>query len=528
TYDIWGALTNGLSTHIIDNEIFLNAKILKSFISDNRITIAFITTAAFVALLEQDIAVFEDLRYVLVGGETMSTHHMNRFVEHNSHVQVMHMYGPTENTVFSTFHKVNKQHRGAIPIGRAVNNSTCYVLDKNLKPVMQGAEGILYVGGDGVSKGYLNNPEMTAQKFLANPYDSNDVLYDTGDLVRWNEDFDLEYVGRIDTQVKIRGFRIELGEIEHELTSISGIKAARVIVKQFAPTDKRLVGYFTAADTLNEEEVIEVLASRLPEYMVPTSLIQMDELPLNSNGKLDVSKLPDIAIKSKNTFEAPRNEIEEQLVQIWKDVLGIPIISINDNFFDLGGHSLKAMKVLHSLSKNFELKLTHLFKYPTIKELSVNLVYKKNNLLENFKRLKSTPIDEETKLKAQEKLTAYRQRYMLENMEVPGAPYLMKEVLLTGVTGFLGVHILSELLEHTQANVHILIRAENLNSAEQRVVQKLNYYFGTAYFNTYKNRINILAGDMSHPMLGQKAEVYTSLADKVDTIFNPAANVKHY
>lgn len=528
TFDIWGSLTNGLSLHIIDAELLLNAEQLKAYIEQNKITISFVITAAFIALVEQDVNVFNGLKYLLVGGEAVSTKHMNKILQHNRHTRIYNIYGPTENTVFSTAHLVTKNYIGAVPIGKPISNSTCYVLDKNQKLVIPGGEGVLYVGGDGVAKGYLNSPDLTRQRFVPNPYKPEELLYYTGDLVRWNEDYDIEFLGRVDTQVKIRGFRIELTEIENELINISGIREARVIVKKSQNEDKSLVAYYTATSKLDAGEIISILADKLPDYMIPAALMQMDTLPLNANGKLDLAKLPDPIILSKGTFEAPGNETEEQLVEIWKDVLGVSVVSVHDNFFDLGGHSLKAMKVLHKLSKNFEIKLTTLFKYPTIRELAQNLVYKKDNLLETFKRLKKAPLSEAVIREAEERKSWYKERIQKDSFNVPGVEQEIKDVLLTGSTGFLGIHLLFELLTNTSANVHALIRAENNAAAEARLLKKIAFFYGQQFYGQYAHRINVLAGEMAEPFLGLKADVYKMLADKIDTIVNPAANVKHY
>ena len=528
TLEIWSSLSNGLSLHIIDPELLLNAERLKSYIAENKITISFVTAAAFVTLIEQDVSVFDGLKCVMTGGEAMSTRHVNKLLKHNKHTRIVNLYGPTENTVASTSHLVYKPYTGAVPIGKPINNSSCYVLDKALTLVIPGGEGVLYVGGDGVAKGYLNSPELTSQRFIENPFKQGEILYNTGDLVRWNENYELEFLGRVDSQVKIRGFRIELSEIENELLNISGIREARVVVKKNQNEDKSLAAYFTAASKLDNAEIISVLTDKLPDYMIPSALIQLDALPLNNSGKLDMTKLPDPIILTKVSFEAPANEIEEQLLEIWKEVLGISMISVHDNFFDIGGHSLRAMKVLHKLSKDFEIKLTTIFNYPTIRELAQNLVYKKGNLIQTLRRIKVEPLSEANIRKAEEQKARYREKVKKDNFLIPGEEQLLKEVLLTGSTGYLGIHLLSELLINTAANVHVLIRAENEAAARERLEKKTNFFFGEKFFFRYAERIQILAGEMEKPFLGLSQEVYTTLSGKIDTILNPAANVKHY
>ncbi len=528
TFAIWGSLTNGLSMHIIDSELFLNAERLKTYIEENGITISFAITAAFIALVEQNAHVFDGLKYLLVGGEAMSTRHMNKMLEHNTHTRIYNIYGPTENTVFSTAHAVQKPYVGPVPIGKPISNSSCYVLDKKQRLSIPGGEGVLYVGGAGVAKGYLNSPALTAQRFIPNPFKEGELLYNTGDLVRWNEEYELEFLGRVDTQVKIRGFRIELTEIENELINISGVREARVVLKGEQQEDKNLVAYYTATSSFDPAELASILADKLPDYMIPSALMQMEALPLNANGKLDMAKLPDPLMLSKATFEAPANELEEQLADIWKEVLGISVVGVHDNFFDLGGHSLKAMKVLHKLSKDFEIKLTALFKYPTIRELAPKLVYKKGNLLETFRRLKKEPLSASAICKAEARKAWYRERVKQDNFPVPAAEQAIDEVFLTGSTGYLGIHLLYELLTTTTANINVLIRAKNDAAAKERLVKKINFFYGPDFYAQYAERISPLAGEMEKSFLGLQEEVYNGLAAKIDTIINPAANVKHY
>ncbi len=528
TLEIWSCLANGIPMHIIDSELLLNAERLKAYIAQNNITVSFVIAAAFVTLIEQDVTVFDNLKWVMTGGEAMSAKHVNKLLQHNKFTKIVNLYGPTENTVASTSHTVSRPYNGAVPIGKPINNSTCYVLDNKLKLVVPGGEGVLYVGGDGVAKGYLNSPELTEQRFVENPYKPGERIYNTGDLVRWNEDYELEFLGRADTQVKIRGFRIELSEIENELLNINGIKEARVVVKKNRQDDNSLTGYYTASSKLDQAEIASVLAGKLPDYMIPTALMQLEALPLNNSGKLDLAKLPDPVILSKVSFEAPANETEEQLVEIWKEVLGISEVSVHDNFFDIGGHSLRAMKVLHKLSKDFEVKLTTIFKYPTIRELAANLVYKKGNLMETLRRIKVEPLNAETIRRAEEQKARYREKMLKDNFQLPGREQRMEEVLLTGCTGYLGIHILNELLTTTGANVHVLIRAENEVAARERLEKKTIFFYGEQFYARYAERIHILCGEMEKPLLGLSQDVYNFVSAKTDTIINPAANVKHY
>ncbi|WP_143329023.1 non-ribosomal peptide synthetase, partial [Clostridium puniceum] len=232
----------------------------------------------------------------------------------------------------------------------------------------------LCIGGDGVARGYLNNLELTREKFVDNPFELETKMYKTGDLARWLPDGNIEYLGRIDNQIKIRGFRIELGEIESQLSKVRGIKEAVVVSRNDDNGEKYLCAYITAEEELTITSVKEELSKKLPAYMMPGYIIQIDKLPLTSNGKIDRKALPEID-KSQvlnAEYEAPRNKTEEKLVEIWERVLGRIHIGINDNYFDLGGHSLKATVITAQIKKElgFEVKVRELFENPTIKTLS--------------------------------------------------------------------------------------------------------------------------------------------------------------
>ncbi|WP_312573395.1 non-ribosomal peptide synthetase, partial [Clostridium sp.] len=305
-------------------------------------------------------------------------------------INIINGYGPTENTTFSTCFHINKDYEESIPIGKPIANSTCYVLNKHgrLQPV--GVYGELYVGGDGLARGYINNKELTKEKFIANPFIKGERVYKTGDLVRWLEDGNIEFLGRIDHQVKIRGFRIELGEIESQLLKNERIKEAVVIAKEDGGGNKYICAYIVGTVKFNVKDLREYLLKELPEYMIPSYFVQLETMPLTSNGKIDRKRLPEPEgeINTGIEYEAPRNEIEEKLVEIWKDVLNVERVGINDNFFEIGGHSLKATSLVNRIWKelNIEISLKEIFKDATIKGLAdyiVNIENKETSILTN-------------------------------------------------------------------------------------------------------------------------------------------------
>ncbi|MGB7606261.1 MAG: condensation domain-containing protein, partial [Lutisporaceae bacterium] len=281
-------------------------------------------------------------------------------------------YGPTENTVVTTSFVVDKEYDN-IPIGKPIANTQIYIIDKENKLQPIGVPGELCIAGESLARGYINNPELTAEKFIENPFVKDQRLYKTGDLARWLPDGNIEFLGRIDNQVKIRGYRIELGEIEARILSYEGIEEAIVIAREDKNNNKYLCGYIVAAGEEIVTELKDYLAKELPEYMIPAYFIQLDRLPLTANGKVDGKALPepDGSINAVVEYAAPTNEIEEILATIWQEVLGIEKVGLNDNFFSLGGDSIKAIQVTSRLYQyNMKLDIKQIFQNQTINKIS--------------------------------------------------------------------------------------------------------------------------------------------------------------
>jgi acyl carrier protein len=292
------------------------------------------------------------------------------------------VYGPTENTTFTTWHLTEYVPPGetTVPIGRPIANTQVYVLDRAMQPVPVGVYGELFIGGDGLARDYLKRPALTAETFVPNPFspEPGARLYKSGDLVRYLQDGSIEFLGRIDHQVKIRGFRIELGEIESVLGRHPKVSDTVVIAREDVPGDKRLVAYVVASHepTPTFSELRSFLKEKLPDYMIPTALVFLDLLPLTPNGKVDRRALPAPELSRselENKFVAPRTPVEEAIAGIWCKVLGLERLGVHDNFFELGGHSLLATQIISRLSNVFqvEIPLRQLFLYPTIAELTL-------------------------------------------------------------------------------------------------------------------------------------------------------------
>jgi acyl carrier protein len=297
-----------------------------------------------------------------------------RLLERNG-TRLANLYGPTEATVdVSYFDCITKEDIDSIPIGKPIDNIKLYIMDKKMQLQPVGVAGELCIAGVGLARGYLNRTELTDEKFVPNPLEPGKKLYRTGDLAKWREDGNIEYLGRMDFQVKIRGLRIELGEIERVLQEHPAVKECIVTAWEKQPGNMHLVGYIVYEKGVSAEqgEIQAFLEKSLPEYMVPRIYVVLDSMPISANGKADRKALPPPVLESKTEYVAPRNEVENILTNIWKDELGIENVGVNDNFFEIGGHSLLLTRVHSRLNKQFqrEFSLIDLFTHSTISALA--------------------------------------------------------------------------------------------------------------------------------------------------------------
>ncbi|MET0403433.1 MAG: amino acid adenylation domain-containing protein, partial [Cystobacter sp.] len=318
------------------------------------------------------------LRAVSVGGEACSRELVRAHHEALPRTPLFNEYGPTEATIWSTVHRVDPSALGSVPIGRAIPGARVYVLDTGLQPVPVGVPGELFVGGGGVARGYLGRPEATSERFLADPFVSSPGarLYRTGDLVRWRQDGTLEFLGRQDGQVKVRGFRIETGEVEAALAAYPGLREVAVVAREDGRGGRRLVGYVVPQQSpAPEAEALRgFLRERLPEYMVPAAFVACESLPRTRTGKLDARALPAPELQAatrSTTYVAPRNELEERLVALWREVLGVERVGVDDNFFELGGDSILSIQIVTRAGRaGIELSPRQVFQNPTVARLA--------------------------------------------------------------------------------------------------------------------------------------------------------------
>ena len=506
-WEMYGALLYGGKLVMVPRAVAQDSNEFLRLLIKNKVTILNQVPTSFYNLScieakrsERDLGI----RYVIFGGEALKPLKLKKWRARYPNTRLINMYGITETTVHSTYKEITAEmiNMNTCNIGVPIPTTSIYILDKFMQLVPIGVKGEIHVGGYGVAKGYLNRPDLTKDRFVENPFIPGDILYKSGDAGRWYPEGEIEYLGRLDYQVKIHGYRVELGEIESKISQYKQINDAVVLSTENENGDGILSAYFTADEPIEHTRLKEYLALSLPHYMVPGKYIQLEEMPINKNGKADRRALKVIKqeIGVKGNFAPPRNETEAKLALIWREVLDVESIGINDDFFDLGGDSIKIIQVqVKSYNNNWGIKTQDLYLYPTIKQLYDNVIHQ------------------------QEKINHLSNNYYNHNV-----PSILKpkehedfnNVLLTGATGFLGIHLLHQLLTKTDAIVFCLIRRDGLDSV-------FDYYF-EGMNEELQKRVRIVRGDITKNLLGLSEAQYSSLSRKIDIIIHSAANVKHY
>ena len=377
TFEIWGSLLNGAQL-VLMPEGKASLPDLTRAIRAQGITTLWLTAGLFHVMVDEHTDGLNSLHQLLAGGDVLSVAHVRKFLDGaGQSCSLINGYGPTESTTFACCHRLKRSDaaKTSVPIGRPIVNTQVYILDGALRPVPCGFIGELLIGGDGLARGYLNQPELTAEKFVPHPFseEAGARLYRTGDLARFLPDGAIEFIGRRDRQVKIRGFRIELGEIEAALGQHRTVRQAVVMASGTDATDKRLVAYIVPEDgaTLTLAEINSFLKQRLPEHMLPSAVVSIAEMPLSPNGKVNRQALPshEHAIPAlEDGYLAPRTPVEEILTRLWAELLKIERVSLDGDFFELGGHSLLATQLISRVRAHFgvELALGTLFDAPTV------------------------------------------------------------------------------------------------------------------------------------------------------------------
>ncbi len=383
TFEIWGALLNG-GRLVVVPEGPASLEDLGAAVRDEGVTTAWLTAGLFHQMVDTRLSDLRGLRELLAGGDVLSPAHVRRVLEGLPGCRVINGYGPTENTTFTCCHALERADDvgATVPIGRPIANTSVYVLDQRLEPVPAGVAGELYTGGDGVARDYLGRPDLTAERFVPDPFaeQAGARLYRTGDFVRFRADGTLEFLGRRDAQVKVRGFRIELGEVEAALAQHPLVATCAVVAREYAGGDKRLVGYVVArpGQEPSPAELREFLEQRLPAYMRPGALVLLEELPLTPNGKVDRRALPAPEAEQSQPgagHAAPRTPLEETLAHVFAEVLDVPRVGVDESFFELGGHSLLLPRLTEQLERRLgrRVPLARIYAAPTVEALAETL-----------------------------------------------------------------------------------------------------------------------------------------------------------
>lgn len=373
TFEIFGSLLHGGRLVLLEeDETSLEG--IGSLVAREGVTTLWLTAGLFELMIEENSAPLKGLRQLLAGGDILSPRHVRRAMELLPGTAIINGYGPTENTTFTTCHRVLAEdlEGGSIPIGRPIPGTTVSIVGEDGEAVPVGVPGELLCGGSGLALGYLGRDDLTAERFVAT---SAGRMYRTGDLCRWTAKGTIEFLGRIDQQVKLRGFRIELGEIESVLGSHPAVSRCKVAVRGEGAAGKRLLAWICARDGADTSELSPWLAEKLPGFMIPEQIIEVDEMPLNANGKVVVAELPDSRAKAEPKAErrAPEGGTEQKLAKIWSDLLGIATPARDDDFFDLGGNSLAGLRMFAHIQREFgvSLPLATLLKARTIRSLAM-------------------------------------------------------------------------------------------------------------------------------------------------------------
>lgn len=508
--DIFTPLLSG-STLVIPSVSKMDINIISEDIVKYKINHFLVVPSLYTILLNEKLDYLKTLKIVTIAGESCPISLVKEHFEKLPNTRLVNEYGPTENSVCSTFYEIQKEDTKVL-IGKPINNCKCYCLDKDLNLLPIGVPGDLYVSGPGVSVGYFNNPEMTKDRFLKNPFGGNYNLYKTGDIVRFDFDGNLEYIGREDGQVKLNGFRIELKEIENVILESGLVSNAVVTVYKNSNGKNILVAHFTSyVKNLSIDDLSSILKQKLPYYMVPT-LVRLDSFPLTPNGKINKKALPAPTIKNAK-ISLPRNELEKDILDICRDVLQDNNLGTHDNLFTAGNaDSLSILAISSRLfAQDIKVRTQDFYKFSTVEQIANYVSIKDDKLFASHKYIVKPKITSKP-----------------ENIYKADLNFEYKNVLLTGSTGFLGVHILSTLLRNTQAKVFCLIRPKGSKQPEERLLEQLQFYFGSLYYNNYKDRIVIIDGELSDEKFGLDDTFYNDLQNKIDCIINTAAITKHY
>ncbi len=502
--EFYPALLNGIKILSVSKQTILNFNKLGELIKENKVTL--ISCSPLLLNELNKINDFKTVKNYISGGDVLKKEYYSNLLEN---ANVYNTYGPTETTVCSTYHKCNKNEQQNIPIGKTIANYKNFIVSEDNNILPKGCIGELCIGGKGLTKGYLNNPLLTASKFVI-LHNLNEDVFKTGDLCRFNENDEIEFVGRKDDQIKIRGYRVSLAEIEKMLCMYPLINNAIVTDFNDANNKKKHCAYYIGEDSITKKEIKEYLKKVLPAYMIPDVYIKVNEFKMTINGKIDKASLPNpnkLGTKLDTEFVPAKTDLEKKLVEIWGEILNIKQISIEDNLFELGADSLSIIDFLTlAVNENLNINAQDIYINQTIKKIAEKI---------DHHSMQNNNPDEMYKTMDVNELELINHRKKIEN------------VLLTGVTGYLGIHILNEILKNSNANVYCLVRGKDYNFAKQRLRDLYRFYFNSD-MKEYNKRLKVVYGDITKENLGVNSANYKKLIENIDTVIHCAATVKHY
>lgn len=527
--EIFPALAAGASLHIIPNEMRKDLGEVCQFFNVNKINFGFLPTQLAELFLKTGNNY--SLNYLIVAGEKLHTYKPVNY-------SIVNSYGPTEASVHVTYFNVDQQYKN-IPIGKPIDNVKCYIVDNNLNLSPIGMSGELMIGGECLSRGYLNQPQLTQEKFISNPFQTpqekkllkNTRLYKTGDVARWLPDGNLEFIGRNDYQIKIRGYRIEPGEIESCLQKIDHIEQVLVTTIENKKKDKFLCAYYTSKSPINPDEIKVKLSAYLVEYMIPDYFFWLEKFPINSNGKIDRKLLPgtNFCPSSENYME-PTSPKETLVCEAFGKILGISKVSVNDDFFKLGGNSIKAITLVSDLQANFIINVADVFNLKTPRQIAHKITFVKNYLGLRFEKIKQayhkSPPIQACGLDQKDQVNKYLSSLNEVVSYYPRKP--LSNILLTGGTGYFGANLINQLLLGTDYKIYLLVRANSQKEAFNKLNNTYQFYFGASLEKHRGLRIFVFAADIEKSNLGLSLKNYQMLLSMIDTTIHSAALTKHY
>ncbi|WP_172844433.1 non-ribosomal peptide synthetase family protein [Tumebacillus algifaecis] len=514
--EVFFTLTRGATLIMAPSHELKNAEALTDLLEREAITF-FVTTPSMLSQLPLEAG--PNLEVIVTGGDACPVPLAELW---SQRVHYINNYGPTETTVSATgWSSRGKQSLpNPLPIGRALQNTEVYLLDSHLNLVPIGACGELYIGGAGVARGYFRRPELTAEKFISNPFRPGEKMYKTGDLGRMLPDGNIEFQGRIDNQVKIRGYRIELGEIEAALLQHPQIKEGIVIASVDPIGQKRLVAYVVTEQPVRPAEIQAFLAESLSDYMVPAYVINIPSIPVTINGKIDHRALPspeDVNSGGDEVYVAPQNDVQRLIAEVWQEILGVKQVGIHDNFFAMGGHSLNILPCLVKLKPYYPtLTIQDFYKHPTVAELELRIAQ------DAACEIALTQFEQFIVQTAEGAAAGKKEAVCRLKLQKPNV------VFLTGATGYLGSHILHDLLKDTDAHIYCLIRPSKDVTPQERLLETVDYYFGHAMAEEAKERVTALSGDLTQEGLGLSEEEREIVYSQSDAVIHCGADVRYY